>query len=50
VSRFKPAAVQTILHQVLQEKLVGRQYNEEDSPYLTREIADDIRSKLKGKL
>ncbi|KAI9137017.1 Tctex-1 family-domain-containing protein [Paraphysoderma sedebokerense] len=45
--KFRPAVAQQIIHQVLVDKLTGQSYNSELCSKWTKEIADEIRNKLK---
>ncbi|KNE57395.1 hypothetical protein AMAG_03116 [Allomyces macrogynus ATCC 38327] len=45
--KFRPTVVQMLIHQVLVNKLAGRVYDSEECSAWTREIADDIRARLK---
>lgn len=46
--RFRPAIVKEVIHNVLQEKLTGITYNQEESTDLSKQLGDEIKSKLKG--
>lgn len=37
-----------LIHNVLHEKLTGISYNQEESTELTKQLSDEIKSKLKG--
>lgn len=43
-------AVRDVIHEVLVSKLQGETYHSENTSQWTREIADEIKSKLKGKM
>ena len=47
--RFRPAIVKELIHNVLHEKLTGISYNQEESTELTKQLSDEIKTKLKGK-
>jgi len=42
--------VKEVIHNVLQERLTGVSYNQEESTELSKQLGDEIKSKLKGKL
>ncbi|KAI8805817.1 Tctex-1 [Cladochytrium replicatum] len=46
-NRFRPAIVSTIIHQVLENRLRGQTYTGEASSAWSKEIADEIRNRLK---
>ncbi|GAQ87618.1 hypothetical protein KFL_003650090 [Klebsormidium nitens] len=46
--RFRPAKARTIMSQVLRSKLTGVQYHADNTSGWTTEIADEIKTKLKG--
>merc|ERR1719164_449116 len=48
--RFRPAAVKPLIGSVLAEKLADKSYNPELTAQWTREIADEIKNKLKTDL
>ncbi|KAG4090762.1 Tctex1 domain-containing protein 2 [Neocallimastix lanati (nom. inval.)] len=45
--KFRPSVVQKIIHEVLVEKLKGQSYSPETCSTFTKEIADQIKNKLK---
>jgi hypothetical protein len=46
--RFRPKVVKEVIKQVLHEKLEGVAYHSENTSQWTREIADEIKARLKG--
>eukprot|EP01105_Mastigella_eilhardi_P022761 TRINITY_DN565_c0_g1_i1.p2 TRINITY_DN565_c0_g1~~TRINITY_DN565_c0_g1_i1.p2 ORF type:complete len:156 (-),score=55.67 TRINITY_DN565_c0_g1_i1:149-568(-) len=46
--KFRSAMVQPLLHNLLAERLRGTSYDPENTPKLTKELADDIKKILKG--
>lgn len=46
--RFKPSRAKEIMHDVLKTKLTGTAYHADNTSAWAREIADDIKAKLKG--
>merc|ERR1719446_498705 len=48
--KFRPAAVKELITTVLSEKLKDKTYNAESTAQWSREIADDIKSRLKSEL
>ncbi|KAF6026656.1 TCTEX1D2 [Bugula neritina] len=44
---FRPAIVKEVIHNVLQERLTGVSYNQEESTELSKQLGDEIKSKLK---
>merc|ERR1739845_265609 len=46
-NKFRPGPAQEIIKQVLQEKLEKATYNMETTQMLTRQVADEIKDKLK---
>eukprot|EP00771_Trimastix_marina_P000204 gnl/Trimastix_PCT/1211.p1 GENE.gnl/Trimastix_PCT/1211~~gnl/Trimastix_PCT/1211.p1 ORF type:complete len:125 (-),score=2.45 gnl/Trimastix_PCT/1211:48-422(-) len=47
--RFRPAQVREIVQTILNEKLEGQEYQQENTPAWTREIADEIKTQLKNR-
>jgi len=45
--KFRPSVVQKIIHEILVEKLNGQVYSPETCSSFTKEIADEIKNKLK---
>ncbi|KAI8823658.1 Tctex-1 family-domain-containing protein [Fimicolochytrium jonesii] len=45
--KFRPAVVNKIIHQVLVDRLTGAQYSAETCAQWTKEIADDVKNRLK---
>ncbi|TPX59086.1 hypothetical protein PhCBS80983_g02712 [Powellomyces hirtus] len=45
--KFRPAIVQKLIHQALMDRLTGATYNAESCSQWTKEIADDIKNRLK---
>lgn len=50
ICRFKPARARQIIAEVLRSKLTGAAYNADNTSTWTREIADEIKQKLKSAL
>jgi len=48
--KFRPATVKTLIGAVLSERLADKSYNPELTAQWTREIADEIKNKLKNDL
>ena len=46
--RFRPAIVKEVIHNILQERLAGISYSQEESTELSKQLGDEIKSKLKG--
>eukprot|EP00727_Mastigamoeba_balamuthi_P004029 m51a1_g13623 hypothetical protein (124) ;mRNA; r:1013-1721 len=46
-NKFRSAVVKEVLQKVLKERLAKQTYDAENTPKLTKEIADDIKSALK---
>ena len=46
--RFRPAKVQQLIHDVLAQKLAQQAYNADAVSNLTKEVADSIKTQLKG--
>mmetsp|Transcript_17001 Transcript_17001/g.28071 ORF Transcript_17001/g.28071 Transcript_17001/m.28071 type:complete len:127 (+) Transcript_17001:131-511(+) len=46
-NKFRPAAAKDIIHSVLSKRLAGQFYNAESVSQWTREISDEIKSRLK---
>ena len=47
--RFRPVAVKEVVHQALVEFLTGKEYDSEATTEWTKILADDIKTRLKGK-
>ena len=47
--RFRQSQAQNILAAVLKEKLLGSTYHAENSSAWAREIADEVKNRLKGR-
>ncbi|WIA21402.1 hypothetical protein OEZ86_009047 [Tetradesmus obliquus] len=47
-NKFKPARARQIIAEVLRSKLTGAAYNADNTSTWTREIADEIKQKLKS--
>lgn len=47
-SRFRPAVVKEFIHVVLREALGEKQYDCDEAKVWTREISDNLQTKLKG--
>eukprot|EP00775_Hariotina_reticulata_P007420 gene7420-7629_t len=47
-NKFKPSKARELIAEVLKAKLGGAVYNADQSSTLSREVADDIKVKLKG--
>ncbi|KAI9006161.1 Tctex-1 family-domain-containing protein [Gaertneriomyces semiglobifer] len=45
--KFRPALIQKLIHQTLVDRLTGQTYQAETCPQLTRDIADEIKNRLK---
>jgi hypothetical protein len=50
VRRFKPSRARQIIAEVLRAKLTGAAYNADNTSTWTREIADEIKQRLKSEL
>ena len=48
--KFRPSSVKAVISSVLAERLTDKIYNPESTGLWTREIADEIKSKLKTEL
>ena len=48
--RFKPNRAKEIMQEILKKKLVGTAYHADNTSTWAREIADDIKARLKGEL
>mmetsp|Transcript_8651 Transcript_8651/g.20391 ORF Transcript_8651/g.20391 Transcript_8651/m.20391 type:complete len:123 (-) Transcript_8651:152-520(-) len=48
--KFRPAAVKSLISAVLSERLQDKTYNPESTATWTKEIADEIKSRLKSEL
>ena len=46
--KFKPSAAKEILAAVLNEKLQGKEFSADQTTQWTKEIADEVKSRLKG--
>lgn len=46
--RFRPAQARELVRSVLQQRLAGTTYNADRLSVLSKEIADDIKQRLKG--
>jgi|EP01049_Picozoa_sp_SAG25_P006297 hypothetical protein len=46
--KFKASTARDVLHLVLREKLEGKDFNADLTTQWTKEIADEIKSRLKG--
>ena len=46
--RFRRAAVQECIHEIMSETLVEAEYNTEEIPHWCQEIANGIKNRLKG--
>ena len=49
-TRFKASRAKEIMQEVLKTKLAGTAYHADNTSTWAREISDEIKSKLKGKL
>ena len=48
ISRFKPSRAKEVIAAVLKERLTGTVYHADNTSAWSREIADDIKQRLKG--
>lgn len=50
MTRFRPAAVKAIIHDVLNEELSGKRYSSEEATSWSKHTSETVKEKLKGKV